>query len=191
MMGAIILAAGASSRMGTSKALLEYRGEPFLIRILRTVGDVKLAPAVVVLGPDGDKILSQLDLSSSAVVRNAEPETGPLQSLKLGLAAFNRTVEGVLVWHVDRPRVSRATVSALLQKALAGPEPIVVPSHHRRRGHPVVFMRAVFDELMQAPNANGARAVVRANPARVAVVEVDDPAVLEDVNTPEDYEALA
>jgi molybdenum cofactor cytidylyltransferase len=67
---------------------------------------------------------------------------------------------------------------------------IVVPTHAGRRGHPVLFARAVFDELLTAPNDEGARAVVRKDPTRVLAVPVDDPAVLEDFNTPEDYKQL-
>ena len=190
MIGAIILAAGASSRIGSDKALLKYRGVPFLIQIRGVIESAGLRPTVVVLGRSADKILKELDLSSSTVVRNPEPDTGPLQSLKLALVELNQMVDGALVWHVDRPRVQKRTVEQLVQRAEQGPEPIIVPSYSERRGHPIVFMRPVFDELLQTQNALGARAVVRADPQRVAVLPVDDPAVLEDIDTPEDYREL-
>lgn len=191
MIGAIILAAGASNRIGTDKALLKYRGVPFLIQIRGIVESAGLRPVVVVLGPSAAKILEELDLSSSTIVRNPEPDTGPLQSLKLALVELNQTVDGALVWHVDRPRIQKRTVEQLAHRAQQGPEPIVVPSYGEKRGHPIVFMRPVFEELLNTPDALGARAVVRADPQRVAVLPVDDPAVLEDIDTAEDYRELS
>jgi CTP:molybdopterin cytidylyltransferase MocA len=176
--------------MGRAKALLPYRGRPFLAHLLWTSRELGLDPHVVVLGPDADKIFASMDLSAATVVRNPDPATGPLRSLKLALEVLNHTVEGVLVWHVDRPHVLLRTIEALLEAAREGSHPIVVPSYRGRRGHPVVFMRAVLAELLETPDDLGARAVVRADPGRVLVVDVGDPAVLEDVNTPEDYRAL-
>lgn len=190
VIGAIVLAAGASSRMGTAKALLPYRGQTFLEHILATCRLEGLDPRVVALGLDADEIARSMDLSSTTVVRNPDPATGPLRSLKLALSVLNQTVEGALVWHVDRPHVSARTVRALLEAARAGSSPILVPSFSERRGHPTIFMRGVFGELLRTPDEFGARAVVRADPDRVTVVPVDDPAVLADVDTPEDYDVL-
>jgi molybdenum cofactor cytidylyltransferase len=105
-------------------------------------------------------------------------------------AVLNHPVEGVLVWHVDRPHVAISTVQALLDRFRGGEEPIVVPSHEGRRGHPVIFGREVFEELLAAPEDQGARSVVRSDPSRLAVVPVDDPAVSEDIDTPEAYRSL-
>lgn len=190
MIGAIVLAAGASRRMGTAKALLPYGGRTFLEHILTTCRQAGLNPQVVTLGPDADKIINSIDLSSSTVVRNPDPATGPLRSLKLALGILNQTVDGALVWHVDRPQVSARTIQALLEAVQEGSAPIVVPTYRGRRGHPVIFMRGVFDELLATPDELGARAVVRADPDRVTAVPVDDPAVLADVDTPEDLGLL-
>jgi molybdenum cofactor cytidylyltransferase len=105
-------------------------------------------------------------------------------------AVLNHPVEGALVWHVDRPHVAIATVEALLDRSRQGGEPIVVPSYQARRGHPVIFGRAVFEELLAVPDDQGARGVVRSDPSRVAVVPVDDPAVTEGIDTPEAYKEL-
>lgn len=67
---------------------------------------------------------------------------------------------------------------------------VTLPVFSGRRGHPVIFSMAVFDELLAAPPDDGARAVVRADPGRVCEVSTDDPAVLEDIDTPGDYQAL-
>jgi molybdenum cofactor cytidylyltransferase len=191
MIAAIIPAGGASERMGSPKALLPYRGRTFLGTILDACGALGLQQRLVVLGYDADNILSGIDLSEATVLTNPAPERGPIGSIRLGIeAVFNHPVEAALVWHVDRPHVAIATVEALLDRSRQGGEPIVVPSYQARRGHPVIFGRAVFEELLSVPDDQGARAVVRSDPSRVAVVPVDDPAVTEDIDTPEAYKEL-
>ncbi len=177
--------------MGAPKALLPYRGRSFLQAILDACGALGLERRLVVLGYDADKILAAIDLSAATVLRNPAPESGPLGSIKVGIeAVLNHPVEGALVWHVDRPHVAISTVQALLDRFREGGEPIVVPSYGSRRGHPVIFGRDVFGELLAAPEDQGARAVVRSDPSRLALVPVDDPAVGEDIDTPEAYRNL-
>lgn len=191
MIAAIIPAAGASVRMGRPKALLHLRGETFLETVLRGCVASGINRCVVVLGPDKDNILSQNTLSGCAVVQNPTPATGPIGSIRIALAELvNHPVEAALVWHVDRPHVALGTVAALIDRFREGGAAIVVPEFEGRRGHPVIFGRGVFEELLQAPDDEGARAVVRADPGRVAVVPVDDVAVTEDIDTPEAYEEL-
>ncbi len=174
MIAAIILAAGESSRMGQPKALLTYRGEPFLVSILKACYAVGLVRRVVVLGHHADKVLSSIDLSDVTTVRSEDLTVGPIGSIR---------------------HVATATVAALIDGFRSGEEgrPIVLPVHAGRRGHPVLFGRAMFDELLAVPKGSeseGARSVVRADPGRVFMVPVDDPAVLEDCNTPEEYRDL-
>jgi molybdenum cofactor cytidylyltransferase len=193
MIAAIILAAGASQRMGFPKALLTYRGVTFLETIVRASEAAGLTRQVIVLGPDSSKILSDCDLQRSdvEVVENLAPETGPIASLQLGVrAVLNHPVDGVLAWHVDRPHVAVATVQSLLAEFRTGKAAIVLPAHRERRGHPVIFGRAVFSELLAVRHGQGARAIVRADPSRVATVPVEDPAVVEDVDTPAEYQDL-
>lgn len=177
--------------MGFPKALLLYRGKTFLESILEAGVAVGLDPVVVVLGPDTPNILSSLDLHSATIALNNHPETGQIGSIKQGLTVvINRPVDGVLVWPVDQPHVLVRTVDCLIQGFRERRAPIAVPVFDGRRGHPVVFGRAVFQELLDAPQDLGARAVIRAAPARVVEVPVDDPAVLEDIDTPDAYEDL-
>ena len=191
MIAAIILAAGSSERMGEPKALLRFRGVTFLEAVLDASRAAGVDRQIVVVGPDGDKVLSGRDLSGVTVLRNPAPATGPIGSLKLAIAeVINHPVEGVVAWHVDRPHVAVATIQALLDRFASRDAAIVVPEYRGRRGHPVLFGRVVFRELLIASTTNGARAVVRADPSRIAVVPVDDPAIVEDVDTPEDYRKL-
>lgn len=191
MIAAIILAAGTSRRMGTPKAALAFRGTTFLGAILDAAAALGLNKRIVVVGAHEDKMLSTNDLSDVDIIRNEQLDSGPIGSIRLALRALlNHPVEGLLVWHVDRPHVSIATVQALLDRFRVGDAAIVLPTHGGHRGHPVIFGRDVFDELLEAPDGEGARAVVRADPTRVVEVPVPDPAVLEDIDSPEAYQAL-
>jgi molybdenum cofactor cytidylyltransferase len=188
MIAAIVLAAGSSQRMGRPKALLRLRGATFLETVVVACEAAGLNRRVVVLGPDADKILPNIDLHGSHVVRNTQPSTGPIGSIRLALETIvNHPVDGVLVWHVDRPHIALATVNQLLDRFRDSDAAIVLPEFEGKRGHPVLFRRTVFSELVEAPDGKGARGVVRADPSRVSVVPVPDPAVLEDIDTPEAY----
>jgi molybdenum cofactor cytidylyltransferase len=191
VIAAIILAAGASERMGYPKALLPYRGRPFLTGILEACQAAGMEHNVVVLGYYEDKIRSTIDLSDAIVATNTELDAGPIGSIRAGIRALaGKPVEAAVIWPVDRPHVGVATVSALVDVFRESHGVIVVPTHDGRRGHPVLFGKAVFEELLAAPNDEGARAVVHKEPARVVEIPVDDTAVLEDFNTPEDYKGL-
>ena len=175
--------------MGRAKALLAFRGSTFLEVILESCRSLALGEAIVVAGPDIDKMLPDNILGGARKILNPTPESGPIGSIRLGIGALDPGAEGILVWHVDRPHVRPETVRRLLERFEEG-APIVVPGFRGRRGHPAIFARAVFEELIQAPEGEGARAVVRADPSRVSLVPVDDPAVVEDIDTPEAYRQL-
>lgn len=150
-----------------------------------------LEPAVVVLGPDAANVLRSVDLQHAILVRNDRPETGQIGSIRQGiLAVINRPVDGAVVWPVDQPHVQVGTVDRLIEEFRRAHAMIAVPVNAGRRGHPVLFGRDVFQELLDAPEDVGARAVMRAVPARVTEVAVDDAAVLEDIDTPQAYEDL-
>lgn len=191
MIAAIILSAGLSSRMGYPKALLEYRGKTFLQSILDAVQAAGIKRRLVVVGPHADKLLAKHDLHDICVVATKQFDAGPIGSIRTAIRALEaHPVDGMLVWPVDIPHVTITTVEALLDGFRDSGHSIVLPVFEGRRGHPVVFGRAVFDELLSAPESEGAGAVVRADPDRVLHVEVSDPAVLEDLNTPLEYHSL-
>jgi molybdenum cofactor cytidylyltransferase len=179
--------------MGFPKALLRYRDKTFLESILTATAAAGLEPSVVVLGPDAHKILELVKLGQIVEARNERPDTGQIGSIKQGLSAIiNRPVEAVVVWPVDQPHVSVRTVEILIEEYRKGHASVVLPTHQGRRGHPVLFGRSVFDDLLNAPMDLGARAVVRTQQKEGRLVEVPvvDAAVLEDIDTPEAYEDL-
>ncbi len=191
MIAATVISAGTSSRMGYPKALLEFHGRTFLETILDALRAVGVQRRVVVLGPDADKILKHIGLRDVTVLSTERLEAGPIGSIRAAIREVQaHPVDGLLVWPVDMPQVTIATVETLLEQFRGSDRPIVVPEFRGTRGHPIIFGRSVFDELLAAPDAEGARAVVRADAGRVLRVPVDDPAVIKDLNTPEEYQEL-
>lgn len=196
MVAAIILAAGESMRMGRPKALLpDPDGRPFVARIVRTFAAAGVGDVVIVTGSQRDAIAAAIAADDPPVrpslVSNPEPSRGQLSSLWVGLDAVARPgLEAVLVTLVDVPLMSSSTVRHVVEAWRRTGAPVVRPAVGSRHGHPVLFDRAVFDELRRAPLSEGAKAVVHANVDRIVDVPVDDEGCVVDVDTPEDYKRL-
>ena len=191
MLPAIILAAGRSSRFGEPKALAASGQRTFISQILKALADAGVAPRVVVVRAGDEALLAELaraDVAARAVV-NPDPERGQLSSLLAGLDAVDEPhVTGVIVMLVDMPLVTAATIRRLIDAASASAALVIRASYGGRPGHPVVFRRAAFDALRRADLAVGAKAVVHALPTED--LPVADRGVVEDVDTPADYERL-
>jgi len=196
MIASIILAAGASTRMGTPKALLaDPDGRPFVARLVRTFAAAGIADIVIVTAAQHDAIVAAIEADQPpvhpAIVRNPDPSRGQLSSLWIGLAAVSRPdLESILVTPVDIPMIRASTVERVIDAWRANRRPVVRPALGVRHGHPVLFDRVVFDEIREAPLDRGARVVVHAHAGEVMDVPVDDAGCLVDVDTPADYDAL-
>ena len=189
----VVLAAGRSARMGSPKALLDFRGVPFAVRILEVLEALEVKTRVVVLGPDAPRIQPALAGHDCVIVENPDPEAGPIASLRGALRALQPLQpSAVLVWPVDLPHVRVTTVERVLETHRRTTAASVIPTFGKRRGHPVIWGSALFDELLESPAATraGARAVLHNHEQEVVSVPVDDPAIIDQVNTPEDYERL-
>jgi CTP:molybdopterin cytidylyltransferase MocA len=195
MVPAIILAAGASTRMGLPKALLatERPGESFAVRLARTMSAGGAADVVVVAADLGADLQRHFDAAAvqARVVVNPDPDRGQLSSLICGLDRADRPgVGGVLVIPVDIPLVAPATVRDLIALHQRTAASIVRPRCAGRHGHPILFDRRVFADLRRTPLEQGARAVVRAHVADARVLEVGDHGAIDDADTPEEYARL-
>jgi CTP:molybdopterin cytidylyltransferase MocA len=181
---AIILGAGAGTRFGEPNASVEVGpGERFVDRVARTAAESGAEPIVAVLSPGVEPP------AGVRVVRNPDPRSEQIASLRLGLALLTNTaVVGTLVWPVDYPFVTLTSVLAVVDAARRSAAPIVLPACGGRRGHPVWFGRDLWRELVTAATG-GARSVVRAHATDVVVVDVPDPGVARDVDTPADLAA--
>jgi CTP:molybdopterin cytidylyltransferase MocA len=190
MLIAIILAAGRSSRMGRPKALLPHADgvTTFVAYAIRTARAAGVSTIVVVGRPGDDSLRVEAMREAALFVVNPDPDRGPLSSLVSGLDdAEDHDATAIMVMPVDVPAVSAEALKRLIDAAAASPLPIARASTNGAHGHPVIFKRAVFNELRAADQSLGAREVVRRDPSRVLDVEVGDTGVTLDVNTPEDY----
>ena len=194
MIPAIVLAAGASTRMGRPKALLPLGGETFLSRILRTLHDAEVDDLLVVVGHDGAAITASLAPLTFPVrvVENPDYSRGQLSSLQAGLRAADRPgVRGVLVTLVDLPLISSSTVRAVLDAYRRHPTAAVVrPVDGDRHGHPVVFDRRLFAELRAGDPTVGAKPIVNAHHESIVSVPVTDEGAFVDIDTRDQYERL-
>jgi molybdenum cofactor cytidylyltransferase len=185
----LVLAAGASSRMGRPKALLDLAGRTALDRILDTCAWAGLARAVVVLGSDADAVEAGTDGKRGTIVRHAEWAKGMTTSAQAGVRALPASAEGFLVWPVDLPLVPAATLGELAIRFWIlrqnRKSPIVVP-RSGRRGHPVLFDRAYTGELLALPADRPPRALLETHPSEVEEVAAPE-ACVRDLDTPEDY----
>jgi molybdenum cofactor cytidylyltransferase len=163
MLAAVILSGGASSRMGSPKALLPYQGRPFLDHLLEITKHPQIGVRRVVLGPHAEAIARETKLSAREIVINQEWEKGQLSSIHAALRNLPAEVDGMMLCLIDHPLISVELVAELIQTFYVMRAPIVLPVYEAKRGHPVIFSACVFDELLSAPLDQGARSVVWAH----------------------------
>jgi molybdenum cofactor cytidylyltransferase len=179
--------------MGAAKPALRHGDLPLLRHVLDGLGGGWFGTFVVVGGVHEATVRATVPHGAARVLRNDTPERGQLSSLKVAVRHLRDAgpmAMGVVVALADHPSVSPATVDRLVEATGDGRRPIIVPVHHGRRGHPVVLLRAVWDELLATPDEESARVVVRRDATRVREVAVDDPGVLVDIDTPADLAGL-
>jgi molybdenum cofactor cytidylyltransferase len=191
MIPAIVLAAGKSTRMGRSKALLPLEhNETFLTRIIGTFKAADVEDVVVVLGHDAPAIIAACDRHpvTARIVVNPNYEVGQLTSLVAGLRIVDRPgVVAVLVALVDAPLFQPATVRAIVDRYRRTHARVVRPVSRGRHGHPVLIDRSLFDAIGAADPSQGAKVIVRAHASPEGDVEIDDEGAFADIDTPADY----
>ncbi len=186
MLAAVILSAGASSRMGRPKALLPYREGTFLEHLIEVTRDPRIGVTRVVLGAGAEVIRALAKLDASIVALNPKWEEGQLSSICAGLRSLEGIdIDGIVLCPVDHPVVSARLVSELVDRFYADKKAIVLPTYKGRRGHPVIFSKALFGELLAAPAEMGARAVVWAHGGEVLEVPTEEEGVILNINDPD------
>jgi molybdenum cofactor cytidylyltransferase len=187
---AIILAAGAASRMGRPKQLLDWGGRPLVRVAAETALTARFDQVVVVVGHARDAVAAALAGLPLRLIDNPAYAAGQSTSLRAGIAALGPEVAVALVMLGDQPFVTAAIVERLIAEWRASSAPIVAPSYAGQRGNPVLFARMLFPELLAIQGDQGARTVLAADPSRIRLVPFDDPRPLADIDTPEDYAQL-
>jgi len=182
---AAILAAGESRRMGRPKALIQHEGAPALQLLLNRLEDPRIVTRRIVLGAHADEIRQRIKTDPGSFLLNPASQQGQLSSVQVAVRSLEGNECGILVWPVDHFLVSHATIIRLLERFLDTQKLVVVPTFQGRRGHPVIFAKELYPELLTAPLSVGARAVVWAHAQEVMEVATEEEAVILNLNDAE------
>lgn len=190
MLAAVILSGGASSRMGSPKALLPYQGRPFLEHLLDVISQPEIVVRRVVLGAHAGPIEKAVKLKPGEVVINENWENGQLSSIQAALRSLPAGTDGMLLCLIDHPLISAVLVQDLIHQFYATKRAIILPVCDGRRGHPVIFSADLYDELLRAPLETGARAVVWAHAGEVEEMRTNEEGCVLNLNDPDALKVL-
>ncbi len=186
--GAVVLAAGLSSRMGQPKVLLPWENGTILEHILRQLLLGRVRELVVVTGHEAEPVARIAEKMDVTVAHNPGYARGEmLSSLQMGLRALPAHVSAALIVLGDQPRIQPNVVSALVTAYAEGKGELIVPSFQHRRGHPLLVDRRYWPELLGLMGG-APRDVINRHADEIHYVEVQTDSVLRDVDTPDDYE---
>ncbi len=175
--------------MGRPKALLPIDGQTFIEKIVGALARTRVGQIIVVLGHDAEMLKRRLEYLAVTFLVNADYKSGQLSSLHTAVRQLqsDRECDGMLVHLVDHPYISSTLVDMMIERFYASNKLIVVPRCQGKRGHPVIFSRTLFAELLNAPLDQGAKAVVNAHRDETLEIETDDAGIAVDIDTPELY----
>lgn len=172
--------------MGSPKALLLYNDRTFLEHLLEITCHPKIGSQLIVLGAGAEAISNHVGLKPEQTVVNPDWESGQLSSIKAALKSIDsKPCDGVLLCLVDHPLISSALVGELVKSFYSSGKPIVLPTFHGKRGHPVIFSSTLFSELLNAPQNTGARSVVWKHAKDVCEVPTSEEGIILNLNDPE------
>lgn len=189
--GLIILAAGASTRMGTPKQLLAYRG----CTLIRHMAEVAIAsscqPIAVVLGAKAERIKPEISQLPIQIVENQQWAEGMSTSIRVGLEALlamNPNLDAVAIALCDQPFVSSPTLERIVEAYHLTGKPIIASEYSGTLGVPALFNRTLFSELMALKSTEGAKKLIKKHIHEVFSVPFPEGVI--DIDTPKDYEQL-
>jgi len=188
MISAIILAAGASKRMGHPKMLLPWGNETVLTHVLSVFQNAEVKDIIVVTGGASEQINELISSFNVRTVYNEEyAETEMLSSIQPGIRALTPQTRAVLIGLGDQPQVQEGTVRKVCEAFLKSQSDLVVPSHRMRRGHPWLVARPLWNEILEMQPPKSLRDFLNNHAQEIEYVTTDNPSILQDLDTPEDY----
>jgi molybdenum cofactor cytidylyltransferase len=183
----LVLGAGAASRFGSPKQLLSYRGSTLLGWVIdqaeRATG---LDEVIVVLGRAADEIREKVDFGNAKVVENPVFGEGCASSYRAGLEALDPRSDAIMILLGDQPGVDPETIDRVADEWRQGDGQIALASYRGKKGHPMLFAKPLFDQLVGLHGDKAAWKLVDANPDLVRIIQFDHP-FPEDIDTPEDF----
>ncbi len=188
LLSCIILAAGKSSRMGCNKLLLNYKGKEIIRHTIEKTLSVNNCEIIVVLGHEAEKLKEILHEYPIKLAYNMNYNQGQSTSLKKGLEQVSKKSLGFLFMLGDQPIIKIQTIEILVKTFLANPDKIIVPYYNNKRGNPVIFPKSYHADILKLQGDIGARSLITED--KVIKITVDDPGVILDIDTPEEYKRL-
>lgn len=189
VVGAVILAAGGSTRMGRPKLALPVRGTPMIRRAVETALASRCRDVVVVLGTYADVYRPLLDGLTARTVVNPDPLEGMGSSIRRGVEVLSPDAQGVVILLADQPFVTHEVIDRLIETALTDQKRIVASTYRSAVGPPVYFDRALFLDLLTLEGDRGARSVIETYPKEGVALPLPD-GIAVDIDTAEDLSSL-
>jgi CTP:molybdopterin cytidylyltransferase MocA len=191
LLSAVVLAAGEARRMGPYlKPLLPLQGVTFLEGIVHNMIWAGADEFLVVIGHKHERITAAVQLPEARFVVNDAWRSGQLSSLQTAVRALSPESEGMLFTPVDHPLVSLSTYRELIARWMEDRESLVIPRYEGRKGHPAIFPARLYGPLLHDELQDGARDLIYREIQSVGFVPVQDPGVVHDIDTPDDYRRL-
>lgn len=189
--GAVILAAGGSSRLGQPKQLLSFQRESLMRRAVRSAFEAGCTCVTVVAGDARDRIEIELRGTPAVVVENSEWQRGLGTSVRCGLRHLLSSppeIDAVVLLACDQPFLDASVITSLIAQQENSGKPIVASSYAGTLGIPALFHRSYFESLLALPDNSGAKILIESRSAEVAQIEFEKGAV--DIDTPDDFERI-
>ncbi len=187
--GAIVLAAGLSLRMGKPKMLLPWGEKTVLETVIESLLNGGISRPIVVLGAERDRILDLLEKYPVEVVLNPLFKDGEmLHSLQAGLAALGTRAQACLIVLGDQPQIQASTVGLLIAEYQKQAHSMIIPSYHMHRGHPWLVARELWKDLLSLEKPSTLQDFINNHLPDIHYLVLDTPSILADLDTPEDYQ---
>jgi molybdenum cofactor cytidylyltransferase len=189
---ALLPAAGASRRMGRPKLLLPVNGRPMVAGVVEALRGGGVREIVLVTAPGDEALQTWARQNGVTVAINPDPGRGMLSTIQEGVAALAGNLAGkiLLVSPADLPNLQSETVARLLRRMIETGAPIALPIYHGKRGHPLAIAPRLIPEIDTLDPKIGLKQLRDRHEAELLEIEVEDAGVVQDVDTPEDYERL-
>ena len=191
MTGAIVLAAGGSSRFGQAKQLIPFRGKSLVRRIIDAACEAGCSPVVVVTRSEDEELHCELDRAGVVMVQNQQSSRGIGSSIRCGIEALTNSspaVEATVLLVCDQPAVDARVIQRLIASRETSGKTIVASTYADTLGVPALFTRSVFQELLSLDDKAGAKSIALRNRERVASLSFPEGEI--DIDTWEDWEKL-